>query len=326
MKSGCSVSITGAAGFLGWHLAEAFHAAGWRVRGLVRPGSAKPLPEGVERVEAHLAQRFAGSGSLEAACAGSTLVIHGAALVRAARPEAFDETNVRGTAAAVAAANAAGARLVLISSQAAGGPGTIECPAREDAPPRPVTAYGRSKLAAEAVVLAEARVPWTILRPSAIYGPRDRGFLPLFRLASRGWFFRLTRPDSAFTLVHVDDVVRAVLLAAEERASGASLFVGHPTPHSADELLRSIADAVGRPFRPLVVPPALLEMLALGGDLWWALGGRPLLDTTRLSELRADGFVCSVEAAREQLGFVASVPLQEGVARTAKWYRERGWI
>jgi len=285
------------------------------------------VPEGVERVEAPLGGTRQGTDALIAACAGSALLIHGAAIVRAGRSQAFDETNVQGTRAAVEAANAAGARLLFVSSQAAAGPGTPEHPAREDEAPHPVTPYGRSKLGAETIVRFETRVPWTILRPSAIYGPRDRGFLPIFRLARRGWFLQLTRPQASFTFVYVHDVVRAVVLAAEqEKASGATLFIGHATPHRADDLLRYVAEAVGRPYRPREVPPALLGALAWGGGLWWKLGGTPLVDTARLSELRADGFVCSVDRARERIGFVADVPLGEGIARTAEWYRERGWI
>jgi nucleoside-diphosphate-sugar epimerase len=264
---------------------------------------------------------------LTAACAGSDLVVHCAAIVRAGSAREFDEVNVQGARAVVEAANAAGARALLISSQAAAGPGTPAHPTREDAEPRPITPYGRSKLAAEAIVRFESRVPWTILRPSAIYGPRDRGFLPLFRLARRGWFPHFTRPDAYFTLVYVHDVVRATIQAAEHpEASGALLFVGHETPHRAGELLRYVAHEVGRPYRPRVVPAALLAALARGGDIWWKLGGRPLIDSARLTELRAEGFVCSVERARERLGFVAEVPLDEGIARTAQWYRERGWL
>jgi nucleoside-diphosphate-sugar epimerase len=327
MKSGSRVSITGATGFLGWHLAEAFRDRGWLVRALVRPGSTKPVPERVERVEAPLGATRPATDALIAACAGSGLIVHGAALVRAGSLEAFDQTNVHGTRAVVEAANSAGAPLLFISSQAAAGPGTPEHPTREDAEPRPLTPYGRSKLAAEAIVRSEARVPWTILRPSAIYGPRDRGFLPLFRLARRGWFLQLTRPHASFTFVHVHDVVRAVLLAAEQQeAERASLFVGHETPHRAEELLQYVADAVGRPYRARVVPAAVLGALALGGDLWWKLGGTPLVDTARFTELRAEGFVCSVACARERIGFVAAVPLGEGIARTARWYREHSWI
>ena len=176
-----SVSVTGATGFLGWHIATELAARGWTVRAIVRPGSAKPLPEGVEIRQSSLEHV-----ALKAAFDGSDVVVHAAGLTRARSERAFRTVNVDGTRAVVAAANEAGARIVHISSLAAIGPGTADRPAHEDDRPQPLTAYGKSKLASEAVVRSEARVPWTIVRPAAVYGPRDRQFLPLVRLATRG--------------------------------------------------------------------------------------------------------------------------------------------
>lgn len=320
-----TISLTGATGFLGWHLAEAFRDAGWQVRAIVRPGSAKPLPEGVHRVEAALAP--ADAAALAAAIDGSALLVHNAGIIRAARPSAFDAVNVDGTRAVVEAANRAGARLILVSSQAAAGVGSPLRPSREGDPPRPLTAYGHSKLGAEDVVRSTARVPWTVLRPSAIYGPRDRGFLPLFRLASWGLFLQVARPSAAFTLTYVHDVVRAVVLAADDaRAAGETLFVGHAPAYPAEALLQSLAAVFGRRYRPLRVPPAALRVAALAGELSWKMGRQPLIDAARLNELRAAGFVCAVDRARLVLGFSAAVTLPDGIERTAQWYRDQGWI
>ena len=320
-----TVSVTGATGFLGWHLAEAFRDAGWRVRAVVRPGSRKPLPGGVGPVEAALAP--ADAAALTAAIEGSALVVHNAGIVRAAQPSAFDAVNVGGTRAVVDAANRAGARLILVSSQAVAGVGSPERPSREGDPPRPLTAYGRSKLGAEDVVRSVARVPWTILRPSAVYGPRDLGFLPLFRLASRGLFPQVARPGAQFTLTYVHDVVRAVVLAADDdRAAGETLFVGHAPAYPADALLASLAAVFGRRYRPLRIPASALRLMALGGELSWKMGRQPLIDAARLDELRAEGFVCAVDRARDVLGFAAAVALPDGIERTARWYRDQKWI
>jgi nucleoside-diphosphate-sugar epimerase len=316
-----SVSVTGATGFLGWHVAEAFRLAGWRVRVIVRPGGIKPVPDDVQRIEAAFH-----SGTLSAAIGDSDVVVHAAGLTRAHDASGF-EFNVSGTRAVVDAVNATGARLVFISSQAAMGPGTIRHPTREDDVPRPLTPYGRSKLAGEGVVRSEARAPWTIIRPTSVYGPRDRQFLPIFRLAARGIFLRVVPAATAFTFIYIDDLVRGVVLAAEdERASGQALFFGHPDPLRGDDLLRALADVFGRRYRPWRVPDVVLRACAWGGQLAWKLGAEPLLDSARLTELRAEGFVCAVDRVREVLGVTASVPLLDGLARTAQWYRQRGWI
>jgi nucleoside-diphosphate-sugar epimerase len=317
-----SVSITGATGFIGWHLAETFRDDGWVVRAVVRPGNTKPLPGGTDSIEAAL-----GPGPLTRAVEGCDVIVHAAGLTRAPRASAFDAVNVSGTRAIVDAANAAGVRLVAISSQAAIGSGSVGCPSREDDAPRPLTSYGRSKLAAETVVRSRARVPWTIVRPSSVYGPRDRQFLPVFRFASRGLFVQVTAPTTPFTFIYIDDLVRGVLLAAaDQHAAGRTMFLGHPDPLTADVLLRQLAAVFGRRYRPRRVPWLALRAAALVGECSWLLGFEPILDHARLAELDAEGFVCAVDRARELLGFTAAVPLQEGVERTARWYRNQGWV
>ena len=319
---GRSVSVTGATGFLGWHIAESLLRANWRVRGIVRPGSAKPLPDGVERVEAAL-----NAEALRPACAGSDVVVHAAGIARSRSGDALRAVNVEGTRAVVDAVNQSGSRLVLISSQAAAGPGTPARPAREDDEPRPLTAYGRSKLAAETAVREEGSVHWTILRPSAIYGPRDRQFLALFRLAACGRPLLTAEPSTMYTLIDVSDAARAVVLAASgEQPAGRTFFVGHPAPQSARTLVEEVAIAVGRPGTPRRVPAPLLSAAALGGEIAWRLGFVPPIDRARLAELRAEGFVCSVARAQAELGFIATTPLRDGLSRTWRWYREAGWI
>ena len=211
--------------------------------------------------------------------------------------------------------------------------------------PRPLNAYGRSKLAAEATLKMRARTPWCIVRPSAVYGPHDRQFLPLFRLASRGWFPLVTDPAAAFTLVYVEDVARAVVLAAggllagaaggpgrtggqdeAETDGGETLFIGHPRPQTTEDVLRILADAFQRPYRPWPVPGAILNGLSWAGELSFRLGGQPLIHRARFHELRAEGFVCAIDRAREVLNFTAEVELRDGVERTLRWYRDQAWV
>lgn len=316
------VSITGATGFLGRHLCEAFQRDGWRVRAIVRPGNAKALPEGIEVVQAPLVSAW-----LRAALEGSDLVIHSAAAIRAPNEASFTAVNVGGTHAVVEAANVTSARLLHISSQAAAGTGTPTAPTREDDPPHPVNAYGRSKLASEEVVRAASRIPWTIVRPCAVYGPRDRGFLPLFRLATRGLFFYASPPSTRFTLIYIDDLVGAIRSAAtHDRAVGQTFFLGNQVPSTTDEVLRAVAESVDRSYRPRYLAPVLLNIAASVGEVAWKLGRQPVIDRGRLRELRSIGFVCATDRARDLLGFRAAVSLRDGMDRTARWYREHQWL
>jgi len=315
-----TICLTGAGGFLGWHLGEALRDAGWRVRGLRRPGSGRPLPEGVEPVETPL-----DSQALTRVVEGADVLVHAAAVVRAANDSTYHTANVLGTRAAVDAANATGARLLLVSSQAAAGTGTVDARRHEDDPPEPVTGYGRSKLASEEEVRQRARVPWSIVRPVSIYGPRDRQFLPLFRLAARGFFPLAARPDAAFSLIHVRDAAHGITLAMGDAGTGQTIFLAHPDPVSARALLESLARAFTRPFRPTPIPVSVMRVLASAGDMSWRIGRQPTFDSARFAELCGAGFVCSVERAAERLGFRAELSLDAGIAQTAEWYRAQGW-
>jgi len=319
-----TVSVTGATGFIGWHLCDAFRHAGWHVRAIVRPGNQKPLPPGVDPRPAALT---GATRRLADALAGSDVVVHAAGIVRARREADFNEVNVGGTRAVVDAANTAGARVVLISSQAAIGTGTTARPSQEEDPPHPLTAYGRSKLAAEDAVRQGARHSWTIIRPPAVYGPRDVAFLPVFRMAARGIFLHVTDREYSFTLVHAHDLARAVVIVASHAASAVeTFFVGHPDPVTADALLRRLADVFGRSYRPWRVPVPLVHAIASAGQMAWTLGVTPPVDRSRFIELNAEGFVCSVERARRMVGFSAEIPLEVGLAETARWYQAKGWV
>lgn len=317
-----SVSITGVTGFVGWHLAEAFRDAGWGVRAIARqrPGPARQLPDGIETIDAPLE-----ASALRHAISGTELLVHCAGVIRAPSYGAFAAVNVEGTRAAVEAANATGARVLLVSSQAAAGPGTIAQPRREDAAPQPVNDYGRSKLAGEEIVRHLARTPWTIIRPCAVYGPRDRGFLPIFRLAKRGLFVLPMPRTTPFMLIEVHDLARCVVLAAESPASaGQAFFAAHPLPRTTDDIMSTAAACFGTRYRPVVLPRPLVRTAAALGDLSWQFDLKLPIDRGRYAEFAAGGFVCSVEKARDLLGFTAMTPLDQGFARTAEWLRQHG--
>jgi nucleoside-diphosphate-sugar epimerase len=269
--------------------------------------------------------------SLPEAVAGVRSVYHVAGLISTLRPREFERVNVSGAASlarAVVKAAPYCARFVLVSSLAATGPSRTGRPARETDPPRPVSLYGRSKLAGEQAVRdALADVPVTIVRPPIIYGPRDRGLLTLFELASRG-FSPEFRPEKYYSLCHVTDLVRGIADAGEaDVARGKTYHLAEGRAWSAGALLEGIARTVGR--RPLrfPVPQALLRLLApaadrIRGDL--GLDGRAFGDKVR--EILPRFWIADVTLARSELGFRTRIGLEDGLAGTAAFYRQAGWI
>jgi nucleoside-diphosphate-sugar epimerase len=231
------------------------------------------------------------------------------------------------TRAVAEAAHAAGARLVHVSSLAAAGPAPASAPRSEADPNCPMTTYGRSKLAGEQTVTRVDGLRWTILRPGVVYGPGDRAMVPLFRLARFGYLPLIGRPTAAFTFVHVADAVRAIDAAIDATGNGEIFFVGHRDPVTTRDLLDGVRGAVGQPASIVRVPLALTYAAAVAGDLAAIVCRRPMpMNRRRYDEVCAEGFVCRVDRLRDRLGVVAEIDLRSGLAATASWYTQRGWL
>lgn len=259
---------------------------------------------------------------------GADVVFHVAGLVAARSEAEFLRVNRDGAGALARASARAGVpRFVLVSSLSATGPSRPGDPVGEGSGPGPVTAYGRSKKAGEDAARA-AGVPLTVVRPPAVYGPRDRAFLALFRAASRGLVPLLGDGRQELTLVHAADLARALVAVATSAATlGGTYHAGHPDPVTQRSLAEAVGRAVGRRPRRVALPGPLVRAgLGFAGAAARALGRAPLLDGDKANELLAPGWSCSSEAIRRDAGWTAEIPLDRGLAETARAYREAGWL
>jgi nucleoside-diphosphate-sugar epimerase len=259
---------------------------------------------------------------------GADVVFHVAGLVAARSEAEFLRVNRDGAVAlARASARAGVSRFVLVSSLSVTGPSPPGHPVDEGSGPGPVTAYGRSKKAGEEAVRA-AGVPFVVVRPPAAYGPRDRAFLALFRTASRGVVPLLGDGGQELTLVHAADLARALVAVATSAATlGGTYHAGHPEPVTQRALAGAVGRAVGRRVRGVALSGAVVRAaLGVAGAAARALGRAPLLDGDKANELLAPGWSCSSEALRRDAGWAAEIPLDQGLAETARAYREAGWL
>jgi nucleoside-diphosphate-sugar epimerase len=271
---------------------------------------------------------MADEGARLALVDGADVVFHVAGLVAARSEAEFLRANRDGAAGMAAAAARAGlGRLVLVSSLAVTGPSAPGRTVDEASGPGPVTAYGRSKRAGEEAIRA-AGVPFTILRPPPVYGPRDRGFLALFRMASRGVVLLPGGGGRELTLVHAADLARALVAAATARATlGGTYHAGHAEPVTQRALAGAVIRAVGRPALCVRLPgPVVRGALSAAGATARALGRAPLLDGDKANELLAPGWACSSDALRRDTGWTADISLERGFADTVRGYREAGWL
>lgn len=325
------VLLTGANGFVGSHVLEGLLAEGIATAVLLRPTSDRRFIEALlPRVEVCPGD-VTEPATLPPALRGVTHVVHCAGLTKAFRHEDFHRVNEQGTRNLVAAANAPPAtlqRFVHLSSLAAGRPATAEAPAREDEPSRPVTEYGRSKLAAECAVRECCQAPFVILRPAAVYGPRDRDFLTLFKAVRAGFAPRFGSGRQELSLVYVRDLAGAVVRALTHPAAAGKVFnVASPEIVTARGVTETVAGLLGR--KPLCpsLPAAWLWPVCALADLVSRWSGRPgILSRQKYPELRAPGWVCDVSRLCRELGFTCETLLREGLRQTIGWYRENGWL
>jgi dihydroflavonol-4-reductase len=314
------IAVTGATGFIGRHLTRALVDRGDAVHAIVRDHprrAATPLDPRVTVVHAQLEHN-----ALADAFRGVAVVVHLAGVVSTVQDDEYVAVNAEGTRAVAAAALANGARLVYISSLAAAGPASASAPRSEDDPPSPINAYGRTKLEGERAIAAMPGLHATTLRPGIVYGSGDRALRPLFDLAELGVMPIVGREDAAYSMIHVSDLVRAIVAAVDRGAAGDTMFAAHPQPVTTRELIEGVKRAAGSGAILLPVPMTLLRCLAVLGDAGGTMTGKPWpMNSRRYDEMAADGFVCTVDRLRDHLGIVAGLDLDAGLRETAEWIR-----
>jgi nucleoside-diphosphate-sugar epimerase len=323
------VLVTGATGFVGQHLTLALAAAGCRVRALVRPGKAgrRLADAGIETFEGQLTD----PNDVRQAAKDCARIYHLAAAFRniAHSDQHYWDVNVGGTLNVLAAARAHGCERVVHCSTG-GVHGHIEHPpANETYRFRPGDVYQRTKLEAEleATAAAERGQSIAIVRPGAIYGEGDMRFLRLFRTIQRRRFAMIGSGRTRLHMVHVDDLVRGILLAGSrpEAAGEAFLIAGAEAP-TLNEIAASVADVIGAkrpklhiPVLPVYAAACLCEAICV------RLGIEPPLHRRRI------GFFThhrefDITKARELIDYEPRVTLIEGLRRTAAWYASAGLL
>ncbi len=301
-----TIAVTGGTGFVGQALLEHALDAGAQLRALTR--KAQPEHDGIVWVPGDLSQRDA----LRRLVAGAEAVVHVAGVVNAPRAEGFEAGNVAGTLALIEAAVAAGVpRFVFVSSLSAREPG--------------LSAYGASKARAERLVRASG-LDWTIVRPPAIFGPRDKEMFELFRAAKWG-VVPIPREGRA-SVIHVDDLARLLfaLLPGGEHVSH-QVFEpddGKRGGWSHDELARAIGWAVGRRPKVLGLSRRTMEWAAKADGA--LRRDRAKLTLDRVGYMCHPDWVVSHGARVPPVLWRPKVETRAGLKATAQWYREQGWL
>jgi nucleoside-diphosphate-sugar epimerase len=325
--------VTGGTGFIGSHLAEAGRRRGAEV--VVLGLTDRPEEQAnMELLRRQGVEVLGGSITDEALCRravqGATHVFHLAVAMREGgkRDDFFESVNLEGTRRLLEASVAEGVqRFVYCSTIGIFGhrvPGVTT----EATPLAPGNIYERTKVSAEALVReigAGRGLPYVILRPADVYGPRDQRLLKLFAGVSRGRFPLFGRGDGRRHMIYVDDVVSGFFKACErDEALGQALILAGPRPCTLRELIAEVQTALGRPRygRRLPLQPMLM-LSAVVEDVCQALGLDPPIYRRRMDFFWSD-VEFDTSRARRVLDWAPTVDLPEGIRRTRDDYRRAG--
>jgi dihydroflavonol-4-reductase len=322
--------VTGGTGFIGSHLTEALLQKGLQVRCLLRKTSDLKWLKGLPIEFAY--GDCTNKTSLEKAVRGVDWVFHLAGVTKAIKGETYFEVNGLGTENLIHACLGNNPRLqkfIYISSQAAAGPSRNGCNKKEADPCEPVSFYGRSKRVGEELVLTHAHeIPVLILRPSAVYGPRDKDIFAFFKCLSRRINPCLIGPNQRLSLCYVQDIVQGILLAVEtQTTSGEIFFLSDGNDYRMEEIGDIAAQAMGVSALRIRIPKSMILGIACFSEYLSKCFRMPsLLNKDKAEEMIQRNWVCDIAKAKTLLGFEPRVPLSEGAKLTFEWYKKEKWL
>ncbi len=259
-------------------------------------------------------------------------VFHVAGITKAVKSKYYYTVNQYGTASllqALLSQEISLKRLVLLSSQAVSGPSSNGRPVEENAPPAPITPYGKSKLEAENEALKfKERFPLTILRAPTIFGPRDPVLLPYFKFIKKGILPSLGRKQRLISLCYVKDLINSFDLSTRKSLKSGEIFhVADPIPRRWDELGLAAGRALGVNLKTIKLPLCTLYPGYILAEFFGKISNNPsILSREKYFEMKQPAWIVNTDAVQEKLGFTPQLTFQEAVQETIDWYKIAGWL
>lgn len=320
--------LTGGTGFIGSHLVDYLIQEGIEVYALVRNLN---NPKWLAGSKAHLLE--GDLFSIPDIPSDTNVVFHLAGLTKTYRPADYYTVNQKGTANlfdSLKKQNVNPQKTIYLSSLAVSGPSTEKNPVRESDPPKPVTHYGKSKLLGEKEALNyKDDYPLAIIRVGPVYGPRDKDFLPYFKLIKKGILPSIIPGRRKVTMCYVKDLIKAISLYVNKKDinSGEIFHIGNPHPVNWDEIGETAARCLKKQVKKIKVPLAFLWVASCGSSFAGRISKNPYaLNLHKYRELKQEGWVADVRKAQQLLGFSSTYSLDEALAETINWYIENNWL
>lgn len=262
-------------------------------------------------------------------------VVHAAGATKCLHTEDFYKVNTLGTqnlADALIALKMPIKRFVFVSSLSIFGAIREEQPYQEISEhdtPRPNTAYGKSKLEAEKYLESRGiAFPYIILRPTGVYGPRERDYFLMAKSIQRHVDFAVGYKQQDITFVYVEDVVQAVFLALDHGKNGRKYFLSDGKVYSSETFSNLLHKELGHPWMIRIKAPIwLLKIITTMGEYMGRMTGKmTALNNDKYNILKQRNWRCDIEPAMDELGYHPHYNLERGVRLAVKWYKENNWL
>lgn len=329
------ILITGASGFIGSFAVEEALRRGFDTWAGVRPSSSRRYLQepGLNFIDLD----FSSTDRLTEQLRGHRFdyIVHAAGVTKCKDEKDFYNVNTEGTRHLVEALlrlKMPLRKLVYLSSLSVFGAVREQEPHTEIEPtdtPRPNTAYGRSKLEAEKVLDTLGKVlPLVVLRPTGVYGPREKDYFMMAQSIARHMDFSVGYSRQDITFIYVSDLVDAIFLALDHGKDHGKYFLSDGSVYTSRDFSDYLHEALGRPWWLRVKAPLwLLRLITTVGGAWGKATGRmTVLNHDKYNILSQRNWMCDIRPAREELGYEPQVKLREGAARAVEWYKANGWL
>lgn len=320
--------VTGGTGFIGSHLVDTLIADKkyGEIRCLVRSNEKWLKNKPYKRIKGDLHDLEV----LQTAVKGVDVIFHIAGMVKAPNYHTLEYANVDATENLLRIAQKEGVpKMVIMSSLAAAGPSELQ-PLTEDMPMEPVSMYGKSKKQMEQMIHRSVNdeISVTILRPAAVYGPREDQIYAFFKMADKHISPMIGgRNQPRISLVYVDDVVQSCLKAAEHKSKGVkTYFVAGAEICTWNQIREVTSTVLGKKIIPLRLKPRWIKKIAAGIEKSASYFGiYPVINKEKANELILE-WTCSIEKAKKELNYQPQYTIEEGIARTIHWYKIHHWL
>ena len=327
------ILITGASGFIGSFIVEEALKRGFETWAAVRKSSSREWlqDERIHFIELNLSSKEQLVEQLRDK--DFDYVVHAAGVTKCLNKQDFHRINTEGTRNLAEALLEVGMplkRFVFVSSLSIFGAIKEQQPyeeIRESDTPQPNTEYGKSKLEAEKY-LATTTLPYIILRPTGVYGPREKDYFIMAKSIQQHSDFAVGYQQQDITFVYVSDVVQAVFLALTNGENGRKYFLSDGEVYQSTTFSDLIHEELGRPWWIRIKAPIwVLRIITFIGEYVGQMTGKvTALNNDKFHILKQRNWRCDIQPAIDELGYQPTVKLEEGVRRSIKWYKDNKWL